>query len=279
MRSSSSGSGKRMTVEVAQRRTRKPKARPVQESLAIGEIDQTVFACPACARPLALGARRCPGCGTRLVLGVKAQRASIFASAGLVAGLVLSGMFGAATSALDSARRDADAAAIAAAAANASPATTPTPTPTTSPTTSARPGTTSSVPALTRSALGQAVAVNGRLASSAEALAAALAAPTFDTFAASQVLRSTSADAVFGLQLTRHIGEWSGGKALSGELTAFYAAVQETAAEGLSASIRNDKAYQAAAQSMLDLLGDLDEVNEQVRDVAEAADIALVAVP
>ena len=121
--------------------------------------------------------------------------------------------------------------------------------------------------------------MNGRLASSADALAAALAAPTFDTFAASQILRSTSADAVFGLQLTRHIGEWSGGKALSAELTAFYAAVQETAAEGLSASIRNDEAYQAAAKTMHDLLGDLDDVGERVREVAGAAEVALAPAP
>ena len=268
-----------MTVEVAQRRTRKPKARPV-ESLAIGEIDQTVFACPGCARPLALGARRCPGCGTRLILGVKAQRASIFVSAGVVAGLVVAGVFGAVTSALDSAGRDAAAAAIAAAAAaSASPSPTATAAPTASPTTVPGTGSNSSVPALTRSALGQAVAVNERLATSAAAFAAALAAPTFDTFVASQILRATSADAVYGLQLTRHISAWSGGKALSDELTEFYAAVQETAAEGLSASIRNDTAYKAAAQRMLDLLGGIDELDERVRDVATDADVELTPAP
>ena len=40
------------------------------ESLAIGEIDQTVFDCPRCSRPLAVGTRRCPGCRTRLMAGV-----------------------------------------------------------------------------------------------------------------------------------------------------------------------------------------------------------------
>lgn len=133
----------------------------------------------------------------------------------------------------------------------------------------------SSVPALSRSALAQAVYVDERLASSATALAAALSARTFDTPAVSQILRATSAEAVVGLQLSSHIGAWSGGKALSNELIAFHSAIQETAAEGLSASIRNDKAYRAAAQKMLKLLGGLDELDARLRDVAGKAGVVL----
>jgi hypothetical protein len=79
-----------MTVNAARRprrRSVKPASEPVQTapvgSFAIGEINQTVFDCPTCSRPLALGTRRCPGCRTRLVLGVPMSKAMIFATAGL----------------------------------------------------------------------------------------------------------------------------------------------------------------------------------------------------
>jgi hypothetical protein len=268
-----------MTVEVARRRTRKPKVASVSESLAIGEIDQTVFPCPACARPLALGARHCPGCGTRLILGVQAQRASLFVGLGLVGGIVVTGLLGATASALDGARRDADAAAAAALeASNAlpSPATVA---PSASPSPSIATGTTSTVPAISRSALGQAAALHQRLANSSSGLATALDQEAFDTLAVSQILRATSADAVVGLQLTPHIAEWSGGAALSADLRSFYLAIQATAAEGLSASIRNETAYRAAAVKMTELLAGLDAVDAQLRDVAGRADVTLTSAP
>ena len=270
-----------MTVEVAQRRTRKPKAVPASESLAIGEIDQTVFACPACARPLALGARRCPGCGTHLIFGVQAKRASIFVVAGLAGGVLIAGMLGAAGSAIDQAARDATAAAAAAAlpsgfapVASATPAPSANPSPTTAGT-----GTNSSVPGLTRSALAQAAALNERLASSSTGLAAALAAPNFDTYGVSQILRATSGEAVLGLQLSSYVGSWPRGQALSGEMTQFYSTVQQTAAEGLSASIRNETAYRTAGQQMLELLRRLDLVDGHIRDLAADAGVAIAPAP
>jgi len=262
-----------MTVEVAQRRTRKPKVRSASETLAIGEIDQTVFACPQCARPLALGAKRCPGCGTRLILGVQAKRVSIFMTVGLFAGLVVSGLFVVTSSAIASAAAIA-AAATASPSAQPSASTAPSATPVL-PTATAGNGSNSTVPALSRSALAQAVAVDERLAASRDGLAAALAAPKFDTFGVSQLLRATSAEAVVGLQLSAYIGAWSGGKALSGELTSFHTTVQQTAAEGLSASIRNEKAYRAAGEKMLDLLGGLDDLDVFVRDVADRAGVTI----
>ena len=269
-----------MTVEVARRRTRKPKVSSVAESLAIGEIDQTVFACPACARPLALGARHCPGCGTRLILGVQAQRASLFLGVGLVAGIVLSGLLGAAASAMDGARRDADAVAAAAlAASNGLPSVPPTAAPPASPSPSVDTGSTSTVPAISRSALAQAAALHERLANSSSSLSTALGQGTFDTLAVSQIIRATSADAVVGLQLAPHIGAWSGGATLSADLRSFYLAIQATAAEGLSASIRNETAYRAAAEKMTGLLAGLDAVDAQLRDVSGRAGVTLTQTP
>jgi len=86
-----------MTVNAARRnrrRTPEPQTIAPTESLAIGEINQTVFDCPVCARPLAVGARRCPGCGTRLLLGIQAGKASVLAGLGLVVGIALGGAFG-----------------------------------------------------------------------------------------------------------------------------------------------------------------------------------------
>lgn len=264
-----------MTVDVARRRTRKPKIASKSESLSIGEIDQTVFACPACSRPLALGARHCPGCGTHLILGVQAKRASIFASVGLIAGVVVSGLIGATAAAIDTAMRDADAAAAAAAIANALPSIAPTAAATPSPSPSATTGTTPTFPGLTRSALVEAAAIHTRLATSSASLAAAVGSGPFDTLTVSGILRATSGDAVIGLQLAPVIGAWSGGETLSADLRTFYLAVQATAAEGLSASIRNDTAYRAAAEKMIALLGALDAVDAQLRDVADGAGVSL----
>src|SRR6188508_3114404 len=100
-------SGKRaMTVEVARRRTRKttpktatsepPIGAPIgaSERISIGEIEPTVFSCPNCQRPLAIGARHCPGCRTHLVNGVQLGKASLFVTFGLIVGVALGGALG-----------------------------------------------------------------------------------------------------------------------------------------------------------------------------------------
>jgi hypothetical protein len=84
-----------------------------------------------------------------------------------------------------------------------------------------------------------------------------------------------SADAVYGLQLTAHIGAWSGGATLSDELAAFYTAIKDTAAEGLTASIRNEAAYEAASVGMLVLLGSLSDLDAGVLAAARAAGVDL----
>jgi hypothetical protein len=131
------------------------------------------------------------------------------------------------------------------------------------------------VPGLSRSALGQAVALNGRLRESGEALRAALAAKRFDAVSVSQVLRTMSSDAVVGLSLTPHIGAWPGGTAASADLSAFYSAVKATAADGLSASVRNEKAYRTAATRLVEVLAGLDAVDSVVLDAAGAAGVTL----
>jgi hypothetical protein len=275
-----------MTVNVVRRR--RPRSRLAEPgsaapSLPIGEIDQTIFACPGCSRPLALGSHRCPGCGTRLVMGVQLRRASLFVVAGVAVGLLVGAGGAAATFALNTrAAGHGGAAGIPPADAGPpgsggveSPAPTRAPSamPSPTPTASARPG----VPALSRSALGQAVALSDRLRTSSAALDEAMSAKPFDTFAVSQALRAMSSDALVGLQLTHHIAAWPGGSAIAAELTAYYGEIQRIAADGLGASVRNAPAYRAAGKEMQTLLDGLDTVDAAVRVAASAAGVVLPA--
>lgn len=272
-----------MTVNVARRRPRSRAAAPEASSLAIGEINQTIFACPACARPLALGSHKCPGCGTHLVMGVQLRRASVFTAAGLFAGILLGagGLFAAIT--IDRLGHPSDPSGpVAAAAAANLPVGSGSPEPSATSTSSARPAATpsprasqaaSTVPALSRSALGQAIALNGRIRESGDLLTAALAAKRFDAPAVSQVLRRLSSDAVVGLGLTPHIGAWPGGTTAATGLTTLYTSVKATAAEGLAASVRNEKAYRTAATQMVALLAGLDAVDAVVFEAAADAGV------
>jgi hypothetical protein len=274
-----------MTVEVARRRTRKTTkgasattssgslspSSVSMPAMAIGEIDQTIFACPDCARPLALGAHKCPGCGVHLINGVQVRRVSVFVGIGIAGGLAVAFMVSAVGSALAGAAVTPDPAAV----------VTPTETASSAPATEApsQPAPTaatgSTVPGIVRSALAQVATVDQRMATSAAALHAALAASEFDTIAVSQILRSMSADAVGALQLAPYVASWSGGVAASAEMTTFYTSVQQTAAEGFKASIRNKAAYQAAATAMVEVLEGLDALDEHVRDAAAKAGVVL----
>ncbi len=82
-----------------------------------------------------------------------------------------------------------------------------------------------------------------------------------------------SADAVIGLGLASHVAAWSGGKELSGEMTAFYSSIQATASDGLSVTIRNAKAYRATGNRMQALLAGLPAIDARIRDVATQAGI------
>jgi hypothetical protein len=273
-----------MTVNVARRRS-KPRsvAGPELSALAIGEIDQTVFACPACNRPLAIGVRRCPGCSTRLLLGVQAGRASVFVTVGLILGVAFGGGLAAVLSAVrmpahDAMVADTAAAAALAAAAVQPAATTPAKPVATPPHSGGSTGTGSStIPAISASALSQALVIDTRLTGTSSDLAAALAAPKLDILVVSGLLRTAASDAVVGLQLTQNLGSWSGAGAVAGKLSTLYAAVQLTASEGLGASIRNEAAYRQASLEMIQLLGSLGTIDGQARSLATNAGISLPA--
>src|SRR4051812_31037139 len=181
-----------MTVN-AVRRPRRRAGRPVPEpppapveKLAIGEINQTVFDCPKCARPLAMGARRCPGCRTRLMLGVPMAKASVFASGGLAVGLVFGSIGGLVFSMTRAGHTTppgpTGALPSAAPVAGGGGTATPTPRPAPPAPSASTPVSTpsSDMPSLTRTALVQAIAVDDQLRHAGAALQAAVSAPSFD---------------------------------------------------------------------------------------------------
>jgi hypothetical protein len=270
-----------MTVNVARRRSKAKPAMTATEtrSMAIGEIGQTVFGCPSCARPLAVGVRRCPGCLTRMVMGVQVGRAGTFVMVGLILGVAFGGGLGAFLSAVRLPAHDAQIAEVAAAAALAQVAAVQA---AASPVAHASPtipstggGTSATIPAISASALSQALVLDARLSDSTRQFTDAMAAPTLDVLTVSQLLRNASADSVIGLQLAQNLSAWSGGSSVGGRLATFYTAVQATAAEGLGASIRNQEAYRRSAEAMVELLGGIGSIDGQARSLATRAGISL----
>ena len=276
-----------MTVDAARRTRRRASATGAapeptmapQDSIAIGEFDQTIFECPSCTRPLALGARRCPGCGTRLLAGVSLGKASGFIAAGLAVGLLLGAGGGFLVSARMAAADMPSAAGASApplTGSSASSTATPGPTATATPDPTATPlSGTAGIPLATRTALVQVIGMNERLATAQAGLRAVLAAPTFDSSEVAQILRSVSADAVFRQQIADRIAAWPGSSTVGAQLATFYGSIHDIAANGLLASVQNRAAYRAAATAMIKLLGELPAIDAAVRATAESAGVDL----
>jgi hypothetical protein len=215
---------------------------------------------------------------TRLVLGVDVGRAAMFVTIGLIFGVAFGGGLAAVLSAVRLPSHDAQVAEAAVAAHLAAAPVTPAATAGAIPPT-AHPGgstgTSVTIPAMSASALSQALIVDTRLHDSTTGLESALANPKLDVQVASQLLRNAAADAVVGVRLTQSLATWSGGTAVAGRLTTFYSTVQTTASEGLGASILNETAYREAAVSMVQLLGGLGSVDGQARSLATSAGITV----
>lgn len=250
-----------MTVHVARRRT--PRVRPANDepappsTLAIGEIDQTVFSCPVCERPLALGAGRCSGCQTRLVRGVQLGKAASFVAVGLLVG-ALSG--GGVAAALTASRIEPVSPAVPVPSAVPVASAAPLPAATTAPIVG--------IPAASRAALVQAMRLDLTLAEGIGDLEAALAARDFNAMEVAKVLRQLSATAVIGLQLAPRIEAWDAGEVAGADLTTVYASIHAAAGEGLDASVRNEEAYESAARNVVALLPDLWAADDAARTLA-----------
>lgn len=257
-----------MTIEVGTQKvgriSRRGAKRPAT-SLAIGEIDANIFACPACNRPLGSGTSRCPGCDTRLIMGVKASRAAMFVGAGLFSGMLVSGaLMGIASL---SGARPADVAVV-----QAPPIVTPTQAPVPS---VAAPVVDPGIPSGAVSALRQSTRLNQRVLADAELLTTALAASKPSSSVIAPILRSMATHASFGSRLAPTVGDWGSASALSEDLAAFYAAISASAQQGLSASLSSSRAYEAAAEEMLQVVAGLDAIDAASRTLAASGDFEL----
>ncbi len=131
------------------------------------------------------------------------------------------------------------------------------------------------IPPVTGSALTQVIGTNDRLAVDRTALKAALAASSFDPSEVAQILRTISAESVFGQQVAGRLAGWSGSSEVGSQLTTFYGSVHAAAADGLVASVRNGAASRSAGATMVRLLDDLAALDAAVREVAASAGLDL----
>lgn len=237
---------------------------------AIGEVDAHVFNCPACARPLSDGTWRCPGCGTRMVLGVALKRAALI----LVLGIAIGGLIGGGVTA-----------AVVTTSISNSVAGRPVDAPlaSTRPT-AAIPSITPVVPVAPRpvgrpataiAALSGTAVVNGRIAVDTATLASTLADRDVTTIDIARALRSLAADAALGLDLVGRLEPWTDAEAVGSELDAFYRTMADTARLGLRASLSDGKAYRNAGGAMLKVLSGLGTVDASSRTLAATVDLEL----
>ena len=130
---------------------------------------------------------------------------------------------------------------------------------------------------MSRSALSQAVGVNSRLAAGAGTLRDLLGAGKFDASSVAETLRSLSADSVFGQQLAGRLGDWPGSAKLGRDLATLYQRINQSAADSLVSSVRDEAAYREAASDMIAILGGLTAVDREARALADS--VGLVTAP
>ena len=257
-----------MTIEIGSQKAGRIGRRGgsrMATSLPIGEVDASIFACPACSRPLGVGTPRCPSCETRLIGGVRASRAAIFVGIGIFTGMILSATL-MATMSLTASRPGE------LVVADAPPVVTPSQVPVAS---AVAPPVDPGIPSGALSALRQSTNLNQRVVADAERLATALAASKPSAADIAPILRTLSSTAAFGAGLAPTVGEWDLASAVSKDLAVFYAAIAQTADEGLSVRLSNTGAYVAAAERMLMIVAGLDDVDAASRALAASADLEL----
>lgn len=257
--------GTRMTIDALHGKARRSRS-TAAEALAIGEADANIFDCPQCRRPLGVGTRRCPGCGTRLLSKVRAGTVLGYAFGGLLIGLLIGGGTTAAAMTLASAP---------ATVILQNPGATALPHASAAPVATGAPVEVPGIPTAALSALGQSANVNLRLAADADRLTAALRARNPSSSDLARILRSLSSNASFGERLPASLTTWGDARAYASGLAAFYERVGASARDGLAASLSNERAYTAAAKRTLKMLGTLTALDRQAQDLAATAGISV----
>ena len=228
-------------------------------ALPIGDSDAHVFTCPSCARPLSEGTSRCPGCGVRLIMGVRMKRAGAILGLGIALGILLGGVTTAAAITLS--LHDPVPAVVAA----------PSVAPSVASAASAAPSFSAidpSAPAAAVSALSGTAVVNGRISVDADTLSSTLHRSNVTTIEMARALRSLAADAALGIDLANRIAPWTEAAQVRTDLDDFYRAMATAARTGLRASLNDSGAYRKAGTDMLRVLATMGAVDAQSRTLA-----------
>ena len=233
---------------------------------AIGEADAYVFNCPACARPLSNGTMKCPGCGSRLIMGVLLKRAGAILVLGIAIGVVVGGGLMGSIAMLS--------ASTSATAIQQPVATIPTTAPV-APTVPTAAPPLAAAPQTAISALSGTAVVNGRITVDAMTLKTTLATRGVSTFEIARALRSLAADAALGMDLTGRMAPWTDARHVTAELDAFYRSMASAARDGLRASLTDASAYRASATAMLATIEDLGSVDASSRALAATVSLEL----
>lgn len=244
--------------------------------LLIGDRAQAVVPCPSCARPLARGQGRCPGCGTVLVAGVRLQAAGFLVLVGVMLGMIGGALVAGAAMAPRLAAGDAAVAELAATRQTAERPSAAAPGSEGGASASAPPVPAAGLPDGIAGGLLQVAAVNTRLAEATAALDLELAARKPRSAEVAMLIRRVAADARAGAEAARSLGRWDAAAPLAAAGSTFYAAAVATATDGLAAPLADRAAYTAAGRAVLAALGDLPEIAATTGEVAALAGVELL---
>jgi hypothetical protein len=240
-------------------------ATSASQSIAIGETDSHVFNCPSCARPLADGTSKCPGCNTRLIMGVALRRAGMILALGVVIGVLVGGAIVAAVLGMSLRERPvAVAAADVPVVASAAPAAVPTYAPHIP-----------LAPSGAMAALSAAAVVNDRIANDARLLAGLLATDAPSSVDLARTLRALGADAAVGMDLTARLSPWTEATPVASQLDAFYRGMSQLTQTGLRAPLSDEAAYRDTATRMLTVIASIGDVDAAARALAATVELQL----
>jgi hypothetical protein len=236
-------------------------ARPGDGEIAIGDADRAIFNCPVCQRPLATGSSRCPGCGTRLLLGIRARTATSLLGTGGIVGAIVGGLL------------------VAIVLLALRPATVTVPIPgVTDPGPAASAGARPQVKPVPRSAsnaLVRTTGLNARMATQRPALAAAVKPSKPKTSDVARLLRAISSDAGLAADAVPALAAWPEGRLLALQLETYYADLRATASSALQATLNNSSAYRRNGLRMIALLDRIGEYQAAAQTLADTYGIDL----
>ncbi|HEU0243688.1 MAG TPA: zinc ribbon domain-containing protein [Candidatus Limnocylindrales bacterium] len=227
------------------------------DPVAGGGTDTQAFNCPACGRTLTRGARRCEGCGQRLILDVPMRRAAALSSGGAVAGIVVTLLL------VNLFAPPAPPAAAVDTGAGSDTGLTPA---------------VVDIPSGAMAAIRGTTAINGRLAAEAVPLAKALDGKSFDTTEVIKVLRRMAIDTRAGAGMLKAMAVWPEAAGQQAALQAFYDDLARRIDSGLAASMNSTGAYRKTAKGILTSLKDVPGLDADARALAAQGGLQLPAV-